>query len=94
MIQIVIRHRDPKILNQAARQMAVNLQAVFGNRVLGPNEPAVSRIQNFFIKNILLKFELSASPEKAKNLIKEIIIQVLADTKFKSLRVSLDVDPM
>lgn len=94
LIQIVVRHRDPKILNQAARQLAVNLQSVFANRVLGPNEPSVSRIQNFFIKNILLKFELTASPEKAKTLIKEIIIQVLADPTFKSLRISLDVDPM
>lgn len=94
LIQIIVRHRDPKILNQAARQLAVNLQSVFANRVLGPNEPSVSRIQNFFIKNILLKFELTASPEKAKTLIKEIIIQVLADPTFKSLRISLDVDPM
>ncbi len=94
IILIVVRHRDPKILNQAAHQLAVNLKTVFANRVLGPNEPSVSRIQNFFIKNILLKFELAASPEKAKNLIQEVIIQVLADPKFKSLRISLDVDPM
>ncbi len=94
MIQIVIRHRDPNIVNQAANKMAVDLRAVFGNRVLGPNTPAVSRIQNLYIKHILLKFEVEASAERAKEILREVKNQIIADPKFKSLLVNLDVDPM
>jgi len=94
MIQIVLRHRDSKILNQASARMATDLRAVFGNRVLGPNIPSVSRIQNLYIKHILLKFEVEASAEKAKDILRQITNQVIAEPKFKSLWVNLDVDPM
>lgn len=94
MIQIVLRHRDPNIVNQAANKMAVDLRAVFGNRVLGPNTPSVSRIQNLYIKHILLKFEVEASAERAKEILREVTNQIIADPKFKSLWVNLDVDPM
>jgi len=94
MIQIVLRHRDQNILNQAAQRMAVDLRAVFGARVLGPNVPAISRIQNMYIKHILLKFEVEASAERAKAILRQVTDQVIAEPKFKSLWVNLDVDPM
>jgi len=70
------------------------LRSVFGSRVLGPNIPAVSRIQNMYIKTILLKIETEASAEKAKEILRQVADQVLADSRFKSLWVNLDVDPM
>ncbi len=94
MIQIVLRHRDSGILNKASSKMAADLRAVFGNRVLGPNIPAVSRIQNLYIKHILLKFEVDASAEKAKDILRQVTNNLLAEPKFKSLWVNLDVDPM
>lgn len=94
MIQIVLRHRDPKVLTHAANRMAADLRAVFGARVLGPNVPSVSRIQNLYIKHILLKFEVEASPERAKELLRQITNQILAEPQFKAVWVNLDVDPM
>jgi len=94
MIQIVLRHRDPKVLNQAANKMATDLRAVFGARILGPNIPSVSRIQNMYIKHILLKFEVEASADRAKELLRQIADQVIAQPQFKALWVNLDVDPM
>ena len=94
MIQIVLRHRDSNIVNQAAFKMASDLRAVFGNRVLGPNIPAVSRIQNLYIKHILLKFEVEASAEKAKEILRQVTNNLLAEPQFKALWVNLDVDPM
>ena len=94
MIQIVLRHRDPNVLNQASARMAVDLRAVFGNRVLGPNVPAVSRIQNMYIKHILLKFVVEASPEKAKDILRQITNQIISESKFKAVWINLDVDPM
>jgi len=94
LIQIVLRHKNPNTLNLAAAKMAVDLRSVFGSRVLGPNIPAVSRIQNMYIKTILLKIETEASAEKAKEILRQVADQVLADSRFKSLWVNLDVDPM
>lgn len=94
MIQIVLRHRDSSILNLAANLMASNLRAVFGARVLGPNVPSVSRIQNLYIKHILLKIEIDASSDRAKELLRQVSNHIIAQPQFKALWVNLDVDPM
>jgi len=94
MIQITLRHKDVQVVKQAAFAMGNSLRAVFGSRVLGPIDPPVSRIQNLFIKQIILKFEAEASPAKAKEILQEISDQLLAEAKFKSVRIGLDVDPI
>jgi primosomal protein N' (replication factor Y) len=94
IIQIILRHRDPNVVNQAAGRLATDLRAVFGARVLGPNTPVVSRVQNLYIKHILLKIENEASSERAKDILRQITNQLLSDSKFKSLWINLDVDPM
>jgi len=94
IIQIVLRHRDPKVLNLAAQKLANDLRAVFGARVLGPNVPVVARVQNMYIKHILLKIENEASTTRAKEILREVTNQVLADSRFKSLWINMDVDPM
>jgi len=94
MIQIVLRHRDAKIVNLASQQLTASLRAVFGKRVLGPNDPLIPRIQNMYIKHILLKIELDASAEQAKQILRQLTNHLLADPKFKSLWVNLDIDPI
>ncbi|MBP1675757.1 MAG: primosomal protein [Bacteroidetes bacterium] len=94
LIQITLRHRDVNILKQASYEMGRQLRSVFGERILGPIDPSVSRIQNFFIKQIILKIENEASPSKAKELLNQITDNILADSRYKALKVGLDVDPM
>ena len=94
LIQITLRHRDAKTANKAVSHLAVNMRKVFGNRVLGPNEPPVARIQNMYLRNILLKIESNAPQERAKELLSQLVGQMLSSSDFKSVRVNLDVDPM
>jgi len=94
IIQINLRHKDVRVLKQAAYEMGRQMQTVFGNRVLGPIDPIISRIQNYYIKHIILKIENEASSAKAKEILHTITYGFLADSRFKSLLISLDVDPM
>lgn len=94
IIQITLRHKDVQVVRKAANEMGQLLIQVFGSRVLGPIDPPVSRIQNLYIKQIILKIENEASPAKAKEILQHISNQILADSKFKSVRIGLDVDPM
>jgi len=94
LIQITLRHKDVQVVKQASYTMSNMLRAVFGSRILGPIDPAVSRIQNLFIKQIILKIENEASPVKAKEILQNISDQILSDSRFKSLRIVLDVDPI
>lgn len=94
MIQIVLRHRDASVVNDASHTLASAMREVFGSRVLGPNDPIIPRIQNMYIKHILLKIEIDSSAEKAKLIVGQLTDQLKAHPKFKSLWVNLDVDPM
>ncbi len=93
MINISVRHKKREIANQAAHQLGVNLRKIFGKRVLGPEPPIISRVQNYFIQNIILKIERERSYQKAKHLINEQIVSVVSTNKFKTISISIDVDP-
>ena len=61
--------------------------------VLGPEYPLVSRINNFFIVNILLKIGLDSNLLQQKILLKKILKKFNNYTEFRSVKVVLDVDP-
>lgn len=94
LIEITLRHKDPKIVDEASLALSNEMRKVFGSRVFGPNIPLISRVQNLFIKQILLKLEVEVSAEQAKSLLHNQINELLAIKLFKSVRVTLDVDPM
>ena len=94
LIQIILKHRDAQVLNRAANQLAHSLRHTFSQRVLGPDSPAISRVQNLFIKHILLKIEVAISPEQTKELVDKLAAELMQKPEFKSLLVTLDVDPM
>lgn len=94
LIKITIKHKDTSTLNQAANKMAHQLHKELGNRVLGPNIPLISRIQSYYIKEILIKVELDASVSFVKNLVQETMSSLQTEKPFKSVRFSVDIDPM
>jgi primosomal protein N' (replication factor Y) len=94
LINIIIRHKDAGVNNHAAALIADQLKKLLGSRVLGPNNPPVGRIQNWYIKHILLKIENAASPDAVKEIIRNVVNGVHSDSRFKSLQVNYDVDPM
>jgi len=62
--------------------------------VLGPEYPLISRIRNYYHKDILLKIERNSSVKKAKTIIDTIISNLQEQKDFRSLRVFIDVDPV
>jgi primosomal protein N' (replication factor Y) len=94
LIQISLRHKDVQVVKQAAFEMGKRLRDVFGTRLLGPVDPPIGRIQNLYIKQLILKIENEASPVKAKEILNAVSDSILQESKFKSVRIGLDVDPM
>lgn len=94
LINIVIRGRDEAIVESAATQFAQQLRLSFGERVLGPGKPPVSRVQSLYIRNILLKIEHNASIQKVRETIYHYQASILKNTAFKSILLHYDVDPL
>lgn len=94
LIYIYLKHRDEAVLDTLSQQYATILRKVFGERVLGPDNPPVARIQSLYIRKIMLKVEVSASMAQVKDLLRQIYERSLADDRFKALTLYYDVDPM
>lgn len=94
LIQLTLKHKKVDVLNSAASIFASKLRNLFKDRILGPEFPLVSRIKNEYIKQIIIKVERDASVVKAKNVLQNQIEQFKTHKEYKSLRISIDVDPM
>ncbi|MDE6324249.1 MAG: primosomal protein N' [Paramuribaculum sp.] len=96
LIYIYIKHRDARELDELASVYANRLRQLFGNRVFGPEEPAVARVQTFYIRKIMLKIEVSASMKKVKEILRATLEEMHASRvrAIKSAIVYYDVDPM
>ena len=93
LIQITIKDKNIQLVNLAVEELTHNLRNVFGTRVLGPVTPVISRIQNQYIRQFLLKIENQASQKKAKDLLNKIIEQSLSQKRLKRVRIQIDIDP-
>lgn len=94
LIQLTLKHRDQRKIEEAATHLANRLKQKFGARILGPEAPGIARIRNFYHQNILFKIESKASIKKAKELLKEELQLFAVHDVYKSVRVVVDVDPV
>lgn len=94
VILLSVKHRDAHTANGAGNTLAGILQQIFGKRSSGAIPPIVPRVQNIFIRQIILKIESTASASKAKLLIQSAINQLHSIHAYKNVPVIIDVDPM
>ncbi len=95
MINIYLRHTDEATVAELAVRYSQLLRNTFGNRVLGPEAPPVGRVQQLFIRQVVLKMELQASMTKVKKTLRQLYEQMLTlDGRMKSIRLHYDVDPV
>ncbi|MGV8878541.1 MAG: replication restart helicase PriA [Sphingobacteriaceae bacterium] len=94
LIQLDVKHKNPEKLQQQADYLATALRQQFGDRVIGPEFPLVSRIRNYYIKSILLKIEKDGiSIVKVKVALKNILQDFEISPISKGSKVQVDVDP-
>ena len=95
IINLAIKHKDPEMLYNQAAYLGKELRKQLGEeRVVGPQVPLVSRIRNFYIQSIMLKFEKDGvSINKVKATIRDVITQFQTTQLSKGSIVQPDVDP-
>ncbi|MBK8807607.1 MAG: primosomal protein N' [Bacteroidales bacterium] len=93
LIRITIKHKEQATLDFAALTLSQWLKNSFSDRILGPEYPPINKIQNLYIKNILIKIEKEKPLKKAKELISNYIHEIKISNQFKSLQIIINVDP-
>jgi primosomal protein N' (replication factor Y) (superfamily II helicase) len=95
LIAISLRHKDDKVVHQAAAQFAKMLRSKLKERVMGPVIPNIPRIRGYFGQDILIKLEKSASVlHDTKNLIRASTEILNGKPGFGQVQVVVDVDVM
>ncbi|MDG1320429.1 MAG: primosomal protein N' [Polaribacter sp.] len=92
LIKITLKHRDYSKVDKGIDWLAKALQQSFGEFVLGPTAPAVSRIRNQYIKNLVIKIPPKQSLVNTKNQITKIRNTFEAVSDFRPIRFVIDVD--
>ncbi len=95
LIMVYIKGRYEDRTRQLAEQYAAALRQSFGDRVLGPEAPGISKVKNFFIQQILLKIEREASTVSVRQYLNAIYdAMVKANQEMLKVVFYYDVDPM
>ena len=92
LITIKLRYKYENNVAQAADYFAMLLKRALGERVLGPAVPAVGRVQQYYIREILLKMEMGYSVSQVRSILKQSEETVRQRTKFKYIRIHYEAD--
>ena len=82
LITLTLKDKNQRKLDKAAFQTANMMRKSFGNRVLGPQYPVISKIRDYYHKGLLLKIEKESSISNAKNILNTIIEVIGKSSRF------------
>lgn len=94
IINIYLKNKNDIMVDKAAVILTKRLRQIFGDRVLGPEKPFVSRVALWYLQSIMLKVEAGASMKKVKDYLHAINAELASVPEIKSSVIYYDVDPV
>ena len=92
VVFIYMKHRDESVVEKLSADFAELMRKVFGERVLGPDTPPISRVQMMHIRKLILKVELTASMSAVRQRLIALQKQILQQSQYRSAQIYYDVD--
>ena len=94
IVCVYLRHRDARVADDAAADMARLLRAALGDRVLGPDRPSVARVKTMSIRKILIKLESGISLPRVRECLRSQQSVLMQNRRYATLETYYDVDPL
>ena len=94
LINVYVKHKYDKVCEQAGYELSRTLRSWFGERVLGPDKPAVARVKTMNIRKIVIKLENGIDQQKVREYLKFAQQQMGKDPRYGALQIYYDVDPL
>lgn len=92
IIKLTLKHRDFDKLKEGAMWLYQVMSQNLNMPVLGPEEPAISRIRNEYIRTILIKIPQNTPIGSTKKTIQKILNSFEAVALYRAIKVTLNVD--
>ncbi len=94
LVYIYLRHKTESTVESASIYMGSLLRQWFGERVLGPDKPGISKVKTLHIRKIVLKLENGIDLQRVREYLQRAQKQILQDKQYAALQVFFDVDPL
>lgn len=94
LINVYLKHKHEKVCQQASEELGRTLRGWFGQRVLGPDKPAVARVKTMNIRKIVIKLENNIDHKKVREYLLYAQECMLKDSRYGALQIYYDVDPL
>jgi primosomal protein N' (replication factor Y) len=92
IIKITLRHKNFNSVEDGANWLGKSLTANLKEQILGPTTPAISKIRNYYIRQIIIKIPPKQSIAASKNKIIRVMNAFQAIKEFRSIKLTIDVD--
>lgn len=92
LIRLTLKHREFEKLKEASFWLYNNLKGQLGIPVLGPEEPAINRIRNQYIRVILIKIPQQVMLNQTKGQVRRILKSFESIGAYRSVHVVANVD--
>ena len=92
LIRLTLKHRDFEKLKEGSMWLYQVLQQNLTIPVLGPEEPAIGRIRNEYIRTILIKIPDETSVQNTKKTTQKILNSFNLVSQYRTIKVTVNVD--
>ncbi|MBZ4034832.1 primosomal protein N' [Flavobacterium sp. 17A] len=92
IIKLTLKHKDYDKLKEGSMWLYQVLSQNLGMPVLGPEEPAISRIRNEYIRTILIKIPQNLHLGNTKKTIQKMLNSFEAVAQYRAIKVIVNVD--
>lgn len=94
LINVFLKHKNEKVVQQAAMEVGCQLHEWFGNRILGPDKPSVSRVNAMEIRKLVIKLENGINQIRVRKCLLQLQKKMQKDSRYGALLIYYDVDPL
>lgn len=92
LVKLTLKHRDFDKLKEGSMWIYNVLSQNLDMPVLGPEEPAINRIRNEYIRTIMIKIPVQKHLGNTKKNIAKVLMSFEAVPQYRSIKVKVDVD--
>ena len=92
LVKLTLKHRDFDKLKEGSMWFYNVLSQNLDMPVLGPEEPAINRIRNEYIRTIMVKIPVQKHLGNTKKNIAKVLMSFEAVPQYRSIKVKVDVD--
>ncbi len=92
LVKLTLKHRDFEKLKEGTQWLYQVLKQNFDIPILGPDEPAINRIRNEYIRTIMIKIPSNKPLQPTKKTIQKVLNSFDLVAQYRPIKVTVNVD--